>query len=50
MPGTKNIGTLVGAAIRPINNIEYILWFVVDPKIAKYNLLTYTKPGKNSLF
>jgi DNA modification methylase len=33
---------------RPINNIEYILWFVVDPKIAKYNLLTYTKPGKKA--
>lgn len=33
---------------RPINNIEYLLWFVVDPKVAKYNLLTYTKPGKKA--
>ena len=31
---------------RPINNLEYILWFVVDPKKAKYNLVTYTDPGK----
>ena len=27
---------------RPINNIEYILWFVVNPKKAKYKNLTYT--------
>ncbi len=27
--------------LRPINNIEYILWFVVDPKKAKYNMITY---------
>ncbi|MBN8838452.1 MAG: ParB N-terminal domain-containing protein [Sphingobacteriia bacterium] len=27
---------------RPINNVEYILWFVVNPKKAKYNLLTYS--------
>ncbi|SDD64805.1 ParB-like nuclease domain-containing protein [Algoriphagus faecimaris] len=32
---------------RPINNLEYILWFVVDPKIAKYNLITYSDPEKN---
>jgi DNA modification methylase len=31
---------------RPINNLEYILWFVVDPKQAKYNLVTYTDPNK----
>ncbi|SNS70675.1 DNA modification methylase [Belliella buryatensis] len=31
---------------RPINNLEYILWFVVDPKKAKYNLVTYTHPEK----
>jgi DNA modification methylase len=31
---------------RPINNVEYILWFVRDPKIAKYNLVTYTDPQK----
>jgi len=27
---------------RPINNIEYVLWFVVTPKKAKYKNLTYT--------
>lgn len=27
---------------RPINNMEYLLWFVVNPKKAKYNMLTYT--------
>lgn len=27
--------------LRPINNVEYILWFVVDPKKAKYNMITY---------
>lgn len=27
---------------RPINNLEYILWFVVDTKKSKYNLLKYT--------
>jgi DNA modification methylase len=31
---------------RPQNNLEFILWFVVDPKQAKYNLLTYTDPDK----
>ena len=27
---------------RPINNLEYLLWFVVDPKKAFYKMLTYT--------
>jgi DNA modification methylase len=27
---------------RPINNVEYLLWFVVDPKEAFYKILTYT--------
>jgi DNA modification methylase len=27
---------------RPINNVEYLLWFVVDPKEAFYKMLTYT--------
>jgi DNA modification methylase len=27
--------------LRPINDVEYILWFVVDPKKAKYNMITY---------
>lgn len=31
---------------RPINNVEYILWFVVDPEKAKYNLLTYSDSEK----
>jgi DNA modification methylase len=33
---------------RPINNLEYILWFVVDPAKAKYNLLTYTDSTKKT--
>ena len=32
---------------RPANKIEYILWFVVDPKEAKYNMITYTDRPKN---
>lgn len=32
---------------RPINKLEYILWFVVDPKEAKYNMITYTDRPKN---
>jgi DNA modification methylase len=32
---------------RLINNVEYLLWFVVDPKEAKYNLLTYTTKAKD---
>lgn len=31
---------------RPINNIEYIFWFVVDPTKSKYNMLTYPVPEK----
>jgi DNA modification methylase len=31
---------------RPINQIEYILWFVVDPSKTKYNLLKYTDQEK----
>jgi DNA modification methylase len=35
---------------RPTNNVEYILWFVVDPKKAKYRKLTYkTKDSKPSI-
>lgn len=32
---------------RPANKIEYILWFVVDPTEAKYNMITYTDRPKN---
>lgn len=32
--------------LRPINNVEYILWFVVNPKKAKYIMLTYPVEGK----
>ena len=31
---------------RPINQIEYILWFVVDPSKSKYNLLKYKDQEK----
>jgi len=31
---------------RPINNVEYLLWYVVNPDEAKYNLLTYTDVKK----
>jgi len=31
---------------RPVNSIEYLLWFVVDPKKAKYKLLTFPVEGK----
>ena len=31
---------------RPINKIEYILWFVVDPSQSKYNLLKFTDGEK----
>ena len=34
--------------LRPINNVEYLLWFVVNPKKAKYNLLTYPVAGKET--
>jgi len=33
---------------RPINNVEYILWFVVNPKKAIYNLLTYSDGTKTT--
>lgn len=32
--------------LRPSNNLEYILWFVVNPKKAKYNMITYTDSEK----
>ncbi|MDB4738220.1 DNA methyltransferase [Flavobacteriaceae bacterium] len=35
------------AVKRPANKIEYILWFVVDPTEAKYNMITYTDRPKN---
>jgi DNA modification methylase len=31
---------------RPVNSIEYLFWFVVDPSKAKYNLLTFPVEGK----
>ena len=31
---------------RPINNVEYLLWYVVNPEKAKYNLLKYTDVKK----
>jgi DNA modification methylase len=35
---------------RPTNNVEYILWFVVDPTKAKYRKLTYkTKDSKPTI-
>lgn len=33
-------------AKRPINNIEYLLWFVVDPAKSKYNDLTFPDENK----
>jgi DNA modification methylase len=33
---------------RPINNVEYLLWFVVNPKKAKYNMLTFPVKGKGT--
>lgn len=32
---------------RPVNSVEYLLWFVVDPAKAKYNLLTFPVEGKS---
>jgi DNA modification methylase len=32
---------------RPINNVEYLLWFVVNKDKAKYKILTYTDGTKN---
>ncbi len=31
---------------RPVNNVEYILWFVVNPSKAKFRLLTYSDGTK----
>jgi len=31
---------------RPINNVEYILWFVIDPDESKYKMLTYPVENK----
>lgn len=31
---------------RPVNSIEYLLWFVVNPEKSKYNLLTFPVQGK----
>jgi DNA modification methylase len=31
---------------RPINSIEYLLWFVVNPAKAKYNMLTFPDENK----
>ena len=31
---------------RPVNNVEYILWFVVNPSKAKFKLLTYSDGTK----
>ena len=33
---------------RPTNKMEFILWFVVDPKEAKYKMITYTEGTKKS--
>ncbi len=33
---------------RPINNIEFLLWFVVNPKKSKYRLLTFPVKGKET--
>jgi len=33
---------------RPTNKMEFILWFVVDPKEAKYKMITYTDGTKKS--
>jgi len=33
---------------RPINSIEYLWWFVVDPTQSKYNMLTFPVEGKKS--
>lgn len=31
---------------RTVNNVEYILWFVIDPAFAKFNLISYPVHGK----
>jgi DNA modification methylase len=33
---------------RPVNSIEYLLWFVVDPVKAKYTTLTFPVQGKEA--
>jgi DNA modification methylase len=33
---------------RPVNSIEYLLWFVVDPVQAKYTMLTFPVQGKEA--
>jgi DNA modification methylase len=33
---------------RLVNSIEYLLWFVVDPKKSKYKVLTFPVKGKSS--
>lgn len=33
---------------RPINNVEYLLWFVLDPVKSKYNMLTYSNGLKKN--
>lgn len=33
---------------RTVNNLEHILWFVVDPLKAKFNLITYPVVGKTT--
>jgi DNA modification methylase len=33
---------------RPINNVEYLLWFVVNPEKSKYNLLKFPVKGKKT--
>ncbi len=33
---------------RPVNSIEYLLWFVVDPVKAKYTMLTFPVQGKEA--
>ncbi len=33
---------------RPVDSIEYLLWFVVDPKKSKYKVLTFPVEGKEA--
>ncbi len=42
-PGTKPQNEQVK---RPINKLEYILWFVKDPKVSKYTMISYTDAPK----
>jgi DNA modification methylase len=34
--------------LRPVNCVEFLLWFVVDPQKAKYRMLTYPVEGKKA--